>query len=157
MLESIIQSGFATQLLAQDAPVLKFYQKGWFVFLLLIAAVALGLFLAKVLARGMKSVDYQGRMAIVLIAIFVAGLMIWAKWPPKLGVDLRGGINMIGSLNLEAFTDDSNTGKRPTAKDIILPLIQRVNPSGTKEIMICLLYTSPSPRDRQKSRMPSSA
>ena len=25
------------------------------------------------------------------------------------------------------------------------------------EIMYCLLYTSPSPRDRQKSRMPSSA
>ena len=24
-------------------------------------------------------------------------------------------------------------------------------------IYICLLYTSPSPRDRQKSRMPSSA
>ena len=31
--------------------------------------------------------------------------------------------------------------------------------SGTKYacIMACLLYTSPSPRDRQKSRMPSSA
>ena len=26
-----------------------------------------------------------------------------------------------------------------------------------KQINICLLYTSPSPRDRQKSRMPSSA
>eukprot|EP00828_Plagiopyla_frontata_P037960 TRINITY_DN4980_c0_g1_i4.p5 TRINITY_DN4980_c0_g1~~TRINITY_DN4980_c0_g1_i4.p5 ORF type:complete len:101 (-),score=32.11 TRINITY_DN4980_c0_g1_i4:24-326(-) len=26
-----------------------------------------------------------------------------------------------------------------------------------EETMICLLYTSPSPRDRQKSRMPSSA
>ena len=25
------------------------------------------------------------------------------------------------------------------------------------EILSCLLYTSPSPRDRQKSRMPSSA
>ena len=25
------------------------------------------------------------------------------------------------------------------------------------DIYICLLYTSPSPRDRQKSRMPSSA
>ena len=25
------------------------------------------------------------------------------------------------------------------------------------QIIICLLYTSPSPRDRQKSRMPSSA
>ena len=30
---------------------------------------------------------------------------------------------------------------------------------GAKDIdgMVCLLYTSPSPRDRQKSRMPSSA
>ena len=27
----------------------------------------------------------------------------------------------------------------------------------TKESSVCLLYTSPSPRDRQKSRMPSSA
>ena len=25
------------------------------------------------------------------------------------------------------------------------------------QYMVCLLYTSPSPRDRQKSRMPSSA
>ena len=27
----------------------------------------------------------------------------------------------------------------------------------TLEVSLCLLYTSPSPRDRQKSRMPSSA
>ena len=27
----------------------------------------------------------------------------------------------------------------------------------TEVLSICLLYTSPSPRDRQKSRMPSSA
>ena len=30
-----------------------------------------------------------------------------------------------------------------------------VNPSGPH--LVCLLYTSPSPRDRQKARMPSSA
>ena len=29
--------------------------------------------------------------------------------------------------------------------------------SFSLELYICLLYTSPSPRDRQKSRMPSSA
>ena len=28
---------------------------------------------------------------------------------------------------------------------------------GLALILVCLLYTSPSPRDRQKSRMPSSA
>ena len=28
---------------------------------------------------------------------------------------------------------------------------------GAANALVCLLYTSPSPRDRQKSRMPSSA
>ena len=32
-----------------------------------------------------------------------------------------------------------------------------VLPHGTGKTVSCLLYTSPSPRDRQKSRMPSSA
>ena len=32
-----------------------------------------------------------------------------------------------------------------------------VRPDKDKTLLICLLYTSPSPRDRQKSRMPSSA
>ena len=38
-------------------------------------------------------------------------------------------------------------------------LKQRLDPSVTimQGINSCLLYTSPSPRDRQKSRMPSSA
>ena len=31
------------------------------------------------------------------------------------------------------------------------------NPDGGMHHICCLLYTSPSPRDRQKSRMPSSA
>ena len=30
-------------------------------------------------------------------------------------------------------------------------------PNNAVEYFVCLLYTSPSPRDRQKSRMPSSA
>ena len=34
---------------------------------------------------------------------------------------------------------------------------RRKNKLNTTQSNICLLYTSPSPRDRQKSRMPSSA
>ena len=36
-------------------------------------------------------------------------------------------------------------------------LIARANVIDITKISNCLLYTSPSPRDRQKSRMPSSA
>ena len=45
-----------------------------------------------------------------------------------------------------------------------LPILQRRDPTDADlnnpnvvVLDICLLYTSPSPRDRQKSRMPSSA
>ena len=59
----------------------------------------------------------------------------------------------------QEFVDDINQGKNYKT----YPL--NSNLSATAEIaelcqkcdVICLLYTSPSPRDRQKSRMPSSA
>ena len=35
--------------------------------------------------------------------------------------------------------------------------LRKANTQQEKEAYTCLLYTSPSPRDRQKSRMPSSA
>ena len=38
-----------------------------------------------------------------------------------------------------------------------LPVPYRTNEKFPTHMYICLLYTSPSPRDRQKSRMPSSA
>ena len=54
-------------------------------------------------------------------------------------------------------------GGNSTMQDQIANLTARVDAVETKAatneslIYICLLYTSPSPRDRQKSRMPSSA
>ena len=40
----------------------------------------------------------------------------------------------------------------------LIPVIILTNLSGTQDINdVCLLYTSPSPRDRTRSRMPSSA
>ena len=137
MLEFSSNASLLAQNAAQAAEnIIPFYQTGTFVFLLLIAAVVFGFFAAKYISSGLKVAEYQGRMSIVLIAVLVASLMIWAKWPPKLGVDLRGGINMIGSLNLDAFLDEDGAGKRPEAADIIPALVRRVNPSGTKEIMI---------------------
>lgn len=137
MLEFSSNASLLAQNAAQAAEAaIPFYKTGMFVFLLLTAAVVFGFFAAKYISSGLKVAEYQGRMSIVLIAVLVASLMIWAKWPPKLGVDLRGGINMIGSLNLDAFLDEDGAGKRPEAADIIPALVRRVNPSGTKEIMI---------------------
>ena len=42
------------------------------------------------------------------------------------------------------------------ASQSLLGINRRIRPLGARSFS-CLLYTSPSPRDRQKSRMPSSA
>lgn len=105
---------------------------------LLVVAVLLGLLLAHFLGGSLNLTDYRKRMAWVFVPCLVALLMIATGWPPEFGVDLRGGINMVGSLNLAA-EDAEEFGPdyvRPKAKDIIPILIGRVNPSGTKEIMI---------------------
>ena len=57
--------------------------------------------------------------------------------------DIRGIYQK--SLKLE---DVENIAKK------ISNIISNIN---TPKIIICLLYTSPSPRDRTRSRMPSSA
>ena len=109
---------------------------GYVVAILLIIAIALGFALAHLIANGLNVNDYRQRLAWVLIPLLVAALMIATGWPPKFGVDLRGGINMIGSLNLEAVDNEDPNYVPPKAQDIIPVLIKRVNPSGTKEIMI---------------------
>ena len=38
-----------------------------------------------------------------------------------------------------------------------LMLAPRANPACSVNLLVCLLYTSPSPRDQRGSRMPSSA
>ena len=52
----------------------------------------------------------------------------------------------------------------PFTKEMAIEKIQKAedawnskNPESVSKAYTCLLYTSPSPRDRQKSRMPSSA
>ena len=41
--------------------------------------------------------------------------------------------------------------------DATIKIIDETLQKKTGEILSCLLYTSPSPRDRSRSRMPSSA
>ena len=72
-----------------------------------------------------------------------------------------------GSLAL--FGNDSKGFENMTQDDMALPFVRilgQLSPQvtdgdakyiDTTQTHPCLLYTSPSPRDRQKSRMPSSA
>ena len=129
MINLLAQAGDVAQ---KGSKEISFFQSGTFGFLLLIVVVFLAFFIAKTLAASLNLPEYRSRMVMALLPIMVGGLLIFSGWPPRFGVDLRGGMNMVGSLNLSDFPEDN----RPSAQDIIEQLVKRVNPSGTKEIMI---------------------
>ena len=56
-------------------------------------------------------------------------------------------------VNLWGFGPEARPDVVPTDEE----LAARKANTGIHHLSVCLLYTSPSPRDRQKSRMPSSA
>ena len=79
----------------------------------------------------------------VTAGLAAAGKFDMNKVGPYIGAQLAGGI--VGALVLKFIIFGGGGGGLGT------PSV------GAMTNMGCLLYTSPSPRDRQKSRMPSSA
>src|SRR5674476_1035939 len=86
--------------------------------------------------------------------------------------DLRAGLNPKGFSEVESYIQSGNLrfastlrsateveAALETALEQICGFTVRaiVRTPGQLGELTCLLYTSPSPRDRQKSRMPSSA
>ena len=55
------------------------------------------------------------------------------------------------------FHDDVFSGTTFSNAQFTGTVLRKATMLGTASFNVCLLYTSPSPRDRQKSRMPSSA
>ena len=73
---------------------------------------------------------------------------------------LAGSVNMVSKSAFERKTAQLNYSLSLTGSSQNLSLGREpfVNDARVRKILPgCLLYTSPSPRDRQKSRMPSSA
>ena len=90
--------------------------------------------------------DVQGRHKSVAIS------------PAELEVVLDEGLQFDGSA-IDGFSrvQESDVLARPDAATFeLLPWADPEEPSGTI-FCDCLLYTSPSPRDKRQSRMPSSA
>ena len=90
-------------------------------------------------------------------------LYIVDYWVPFPHSEYGGVINVIAENEDECFDFLSNEDE-PFHNHIFLNLIkpaihkaQKLTLTDNYQSGICLLYTSPSPRDRTRSRMPSSA
>lgn len=111
--------------------------------LILLVAIALPFFLGWLWARSIRMPNYAWRIGLILCTIIGSLVTIALGWPPKLGVDLKGGWIMI--YQIEYTTNeaqpvpatirqmDEDTSARGA---LIQKLKQRLNPDGLKEISI---------------------
>ena len=129
-----------THVLAQTGAAnaaLPWWKSGAGLLALVVLAVVLTWFIASSFSKSIRMPEQTGRIWTILLVLAMAALMIATKWPPKFGVDLRGGINFVGQLNLDAFDGEQTTNmSKYTAADIIGVLSQRINPGGVSEIVI---------------------
>ena len=81
----------------------------------------------------------------------------WSRYAQSLTAKPVKGM-LTGPVTILAWSfvrDDQPLGE--TARQVALALRDEIADLEAAGIRICLLYTSPSPRDRTRSRMPSSA
>ena len=75
--------------------------------------------------------------------------------------ELKKGLEAFAGVNVQQTSDVEFCRQifRVLKMDASVPVDSRVfmQKRALRKYYACLLYTSPSPRDRQKSRMPSSA
>jgi len=107
--------------------------------LVLVVPITLGYLLAK----QMRLPDYGGKLAIFFFTVAVSLFIVLTRWPPKLGIDLSGGVTLV--YEVEGTVRQPGRGTGPGAAgeaaevnmdQLIAALNKRVNPSGVKEVTI---------------------
>jgi SecD/SecF fusion protein len=84
---------------------------GW---LIALAVVAGATFLAWLIAKGLRVPDMWGRIAAVLVTLGGGAAICWLGWPPRLGIDLKGGLILVYEVaagrQAETRVDDAVAG-----------------------------------------------
>lgn len=79
---------------------LKYYETSWFAATALIVIVVLSYLLGRTIARSVQMNDHGWKLGVIFFSIIFSTYYIRMNWPPRFGVDLKGGVTFIVDLNL---------------------------------------------------------
>jgi len=71
------------------------YTEGWVLWLLAAACIVGPSVVAYLISGGLRAKDMWGRMAVVLTALTCGIVIVASGWPPRLGIDLKGGVILV--------------------------------------------------------------
>jgi SecD/SecF fusion protein len=95
---------------------------------IVLAVFIVPVLLANYLSKALRMPDHFTRMAVVLFAVIASTVATIAEWPPKLGIDLRGGVILIYEVEQKEQFKEMDK--------LVAALNKRVNPDGLKEVTI---------------------
>ena len=105
---------------------------GYLILLIVLALFTVPFILSGFIARRVRMPEYGWKIGLILFTLSAAGLVTWAGWPPKLGIDLSGGVVLVYEVDPSKLAED-RTFKMD---DLVAAVALRVNPSSVEEIVI---------------------
>lgn len=95
----------------------------------LIVPVVLGTYLA----RALRMPDYGWKIWLILFVSLASAVVTFMQWPPKLGIDLSGGVILVYEVD---HSKRPETLSKQEMDKLIGAVMNRVNPGGVKEVTI---------------------
>jgi SecD/SecF fusion protein len=102
------------------------------VLLMLIGPFMLGGYLASAL----RMPDYGWKIGVILFMFIVSVVMLTVNWPPKLGIDLSGGVILIYEIDKQQLQQEGKKIGDVDITKLVDAIKLRVNPGGQKEVTI---------------------
>jgi SecD/SecF fusion protein len=76
-------------------PAAAWWREPWAVWAMTLLTVAVPTLLSWALSKRLRAADMWGRLATVLVALAAGAVVTWLGWPPRLGIDLKGGVILV--------------------------------------------------------------
>ncbi len=80
---------------AAAVPAAPWWQAPWAGWLISLAVFVVPTLLAWLISKGLRVHDMWGRISVVLVALTCGATICWMGWPPRLGIDLKGGLILV--------------------------------------------------------------
>ena len=79
----------------------SFELTGYWLAAVVLAAIVVPYLLGGVIAKGLRMVEYGWKIGVILAVLSLATVVVTLKFPPKLGVDLKGGVILIYQVDMD--------------------------------------------------------
>jgi SecD/SecF fusion protein len=103
--------------------------------IIVVALMVVPFFLGGYFAKMLRMPDFGWKIGLILWTLFCSTAIVTMYWPPKLGIDLSGGMILIYEVD-KAQLKPGQTINPDMMDKLISAISKRINPGGVKEINI---------------------